>query len=168
MRLTSYDGRFRENSNYKTDQHYSFQHDWLMMSLLAARLLGVNVNRLLDLRIAPFEIAEYLSATEAKLLRAMAHGEPEGRLNGELVLYAEESVGIELSNTVYALDSTTIDLCLSLFPWAHFRSTKAAVKMHTLLDLRGNIPSFIHISDGKLRNPTQGGQDSDGRRTAIR
>ena len=57
-----------------------------------------------------------------------------------------------LTNTVYALDSTTIDLCLSLFPWAHFRSTKAAVKMHTLLDLRGNIPSFIHISDGKLHD----------------
>ena len=67
-------------------------------------------------------------------------------------LYAEESLGIELSNTVYALDSTTIDLCLSLFPWAHFRSTKAAVKMHTLLDLRGNIPSFIHISDGKAHD----------------
>ena len=53
---------------------------------------------------------------------------------------------------MYALDSTTIDLCLSLFPWAHFRSTKAAVKMHTLLDLRGNIPSFIHISEGKLHD----------------
>ena len=67
-------------------------------------------------------------------------------------LYANESLGLELSNTVYALDSTTIDLCLSLFPWAHFRSTKAAVKMHTLLDLRGNIPSFIHIPDGKLHD----------------
>jgi len=67
-------------------------------------------------------------------------------------LYADESLDVELSNTVYALDSTTIDLCLSLFPWAHFRSTKAAVKMHTLLDLRGNIPSFIHISDGKLHD----------------
>jgi hypothetical protein len=64
-------------------------------------------------------------------------------------LYAEESFGVDLSNTVYALDATTIDLCLSVFPWAPFRSTKAAVKMHTLLDLRGNIPSFIHISDGK-------------------
>ena len=60
-------------------------------------------------------------------------------------LYASESLGMELANTVYALDSTTIDLCLSLFPSAHFRSTKAAVKMHTLLDLRGNIPSFVHI-----------------------
>lgn len=64
-------------------------------------------------------------------------------------LYAEESFGVDLSNTVYALDATTIDLCLSVFPWAPFRSTKAAVKMHTLLDLHGNIPSFIHISDGK-------------------
>jgi len=54
---------------------------------------------------------------------------------------------VELSETVYALDSTTIDLCLSVFPWALFRSTKAAVKMHTLLDLRGAIPSFIHISE---------------------
>ncbi len=67
-------------------------------------------------------------------------------------LYTQEDLGLELSNTVYALDSTTIDLCLSVFPWAYFRSTKAAVKMHTLLDLRGSIPSFIHISDGKLHD----------------
>jgi transposase len=59
---------------------------------------------------------------------------------------------VDLANSVYALDSTTIDLCMSVFPWAHFRSTKSAVKMHTLLDLRGNIPSFIHISDGKLHD----------------
>ena len=67
-------------------------------------------------------------------------------------LYVDEELGLELTNTVYALDSTTIALCLSVFPWAHFRTTKAAVKMHTLLDLRGNIPSFIHISDGKLHD----------------
>jgi transposase len=65
-------------------------------------------------------------------------------------LYANDDVGIDLDNTVYALDSTTIDLCLALFAWADFRSTKAAVKMHTLLDLRGPIPSFIHVSDGKM------------------
>jgi hypothetical protein len=65
-------------------------------------------------------------------------------------LYAEDTFGVDLKNTVYALDTTTIDLCLSVFSWAPFRSAKAAVKMHTLLDLRGNIPSFIHISDGKL------------------
>ena len=65
-------------------------------------------------------------------------------------LYIGDSFGIDLENTAYALDSTTIDLCMSLFPWALFRTTKSAVKMHTLLDLRGNIPSFIHISDGKM------------------
>jgi hypothetical protein len=64
-------------------------------------------------------------------------------------LYANESFGAELEQTVYALDSTTIDLCLSLFPWARFRSTKAAVKLHTLLDLRGPIPTMISISEGK-------------------
>ena len=67
-------------------------------------------------------------------------------------LYVKDSLGIDLSETVYALDSTTIDLCLSLFPWARFRETKAAVKLHTLLDLRGGIPSFIHISDGRLHD----------------
>jgi hypothetical protein len=65
-------------------------------------------------------------------------------------LYAQEPFGVELSETVYALDTTTIDLCLSVFPWASFMESKAAVKLHTLLDLRGNIPTFIHISDGKL------------------
>ncbi len=67
-------------------------------------------------------------------------------------LYAEEPFGVDLSETVYALDATTIDLCLTVFPWTPFRSTKAAVKLHTLLDLRGNIPSFIHISDGKMHD----------------
>jgi len=67
-------------------------------------------------------------------------------------LYVDEDLGLELDATVYALDSTTIDLCLSVFPWAQFRKTKVAVKLHTLLDLRGNIPSFIHISDGKLHD----------------
>ena len=69
-------------------------------------------------------------------------------------LYSGDAFGVDLAGTVYALDSTTIDLCLSLFPWADFRSTKAAVKMHTLLDLRGNIPSFIHVSDGKMGDAT--------------
>jgi len=67
-------------------------------------------------------------------------------------LYVDEPFGVDLKNTVYALDSTTIDLCLALFPWAPFRATKAAIKLHTLIDLRGNIPSFIHISDGKLHD----------------
>ena len=67
-------------------------------------------------------------------------------------LYQGDGLGVELDGAAYALDSTTIDLCLSLFPWAHSRATKGAVKLHTLLDLRGNIPEFIHISDGKMHD----------------
>ena len=67
-------------------------------------------------------------------------------------LHIDEPHGLDIENTVYALDSSTIDLCLSVFPWAHFRKTKSAVKLHTLLDLQGNIPAFIHISDGKLHD----------------
>lgn len=67
-------------------------------------------------------------------------------------LYAAEPLAVDLNDTVYALDSTTIDLCLSLFPWAPFRETKAAIKLHTLLDLRGAIPAFIHISDGRYHD----------------
>jgi hypothetical protein len=77
------------------------------------------------------------------------HDLAQGLITRARRLYAEESFGVELEQTVYALDSTTIDLCLSLFPWARFRSTKAAVKLHTLLDLRGPIPTMISISDGK-------------------
>ena len=67
-------------------------------------------------------------------------------------LYVNDPIGVDLSQTVYALDATTIDLCLSVFDWAPFRSTKAAIKLHTLLDLRGAIPTFIHISDGKMHD----------------
>jgi len=80
-------------------------------------------------------------ASFAERLIGIAHG-----------LYAEEPFGVDLAQTVYALDATTIDLCLSVFPWAPFRSTKAAVKLRRLLDLRRNIPSFIHISDGKMHD----------------
>jgi len=68
------------------------------------------------------------------------------------MLYADEDFGVELDETVYALDASTIDLCLSLFPWARFRRAKGAIKLHTLLNLRGNIPEFIYISDGKLHD----------------
>ncbi len=67
-------------------------------------------------------------------------------------LYAQDPIGVDLDQSLYALDSTTIDLCLSLFPWAKFRKHKAAVKMHTLLDLHGNIPTFIRITDGKVHD----------------
>lgn len=80
------------------------------------------------------------------------HGLAQALIRIARPLYAKEPLGIELKQTVYALDSTTIDLCLSMFDWAAFRRTKAAVKLHTLLDLRGNIPTFIHISHGKLHD----------------
>ena len=67
-------------------------------------------------------------------------------------LYANEPLGIDLQSTVYALDSTTIDLCMSLFPWARFRRTKSAIKLHTLMNLRGSIPEFVHVSDGKMHD----------------
>ena len=69
-------------------------------------------------------------------------------------LYADEDLGLDLDNTVYALDASTVDLCLSVFPWALFRSTKSGVKLHTLLDLRGSIPAFVHVSDAKLGDVT--------------
>jgi hypothetical protein len=73
-------------------------------------------------------------------------------INRAKVLYANEQLGADLKSTVYALDSTTIDLCMSLFPWAHFRKTKSAIKLHTLMNLRGNIPEFIHISGAKMHD----------------
>jgi len=74
----------------------------------------------------------------------------QGLIRHARSLYHHEPIGVDLNETVYALDSTTIDLCLNLFPWARFRRTKAAVKLHTLLDLRGSIPTFVSISQGKL------------------
>ena len=67
-------------------------------------------------------------------------------------LYQQEQLAVDIEQTIYALDSTTIDLCLSVFPWAHLRTAKATVKLHTLIDLKGNIPTFIHISDGKFHD----------------
>jgi transposase len=73
-------------------------------------------------------------------------------INRAKILYSNEPLGVDLKSTVYALDSTTIDLCMSLFPWARFRNTKSAIKLHTLMNLRGSIPEFIHISDGKIHD----------------
>jgi len=73
-------------------------------------------------------------------------------INRAKILYADEPLGVDLESTVYALDSTTIDLCMNLFPWARFRKTKSAIKLHTLMNLRGSIPEFIHISDGKMHD----------------
>ena len=112
--------------------------------------LSVQASKLYHMGLRePIRRSTLADANESRDWRIYA--DPAQRLIAQArKLYATEDLGLDLTNTVYALDSTTIDLCLSVFPWAHFRTTKAAVKMHTLLDLRGNIPSFIHVSDGKL------------------
>ena len=95
--------------------------------------------------VAHSTLADANSARDWRIYADLA----QGLITRARRLYADEPMGVELEQTVYALDSTTIDLCLSLFPWARFRSTKAAIKLHTLLDLRGPIPTMISISEGK-------------------
>jgi hypothetical protein len=114
--------------------------------------LSVQLNKLYGMGFRePVRRATLADANERRDWRIYA--DLAHRLIGQArVLYADEELGIDLNNTVYALDSTTIDLCLAMFPWARFRVAKGAVKMHTLLDLRGNIPSFVHISDGKMHD----------------
>ena len=150
-----------------------YQGDYRIRTLPCAEHFRVLAFAQLTYRASLRDIEACLSAQSAKLYHmgirspvkrstlADANERRDWRIYAEFAqrliaqarkLYADEELGLELSNTIYALDSTTIDLCLSLFPWAPFRSAKAAVKMHTLLDLRGNIPSFIHISDGKLHD----------------
>lgn len=114
--------------------------------------LAANATKLfhMGLRTAPARstLSDALNGRDWRIYQALAL-----RLIARArALYAEERVLADLDAAVYALDSTTIDLCLSLFPWAPFRTTKAAIKLHTLLDLRGSIPSFIHISDGKMHD----------------
>jgi len=112
--------------------------------------LSVQASKLYHMGFTePVRRSTLADANEARDWRV--HAELAQRLIAQArKLYAGEELGLDLTNSVYALDSTTIDLCLSAFPWAHFRTTKSAVKMHTLLDRRGNIPSFIHVSEGKL------------------
>lgn len=114
--------------------------------------LGANAPKLfhMGLRSAPARstLADALNNRDWRIYHALAM-----RLIARArVLYADQRVLDDLDAAVYALDSTTIDLCLSLFDWAPFRSTKAAIKLHTLLDLRGSIPAFIHISNGKMHD----------------
>ncbi len=97
-------------------------------------------------RISRSTLADANEARDWRIYAAFA----QRLIHAARQLYADEPFGVELKHPVYALDATLIRLCLSLFPWATYRSTKAAVKLHTLLDLRGAIPAFIHISDGRL------------------
>jgi hypothetical protein len=88
----------------------------------------------------------------ARSTLADANESRDWRIYAARRLYARDPMAVDLGQSLYALDSTTIDLCLALFPWARFRRCKAAIKMHTLLDLRGNIPAFVHITDGKMHD----------------
>jgi IS4 transposase len=110
--------------------------------------LGAQPNKLYHLGFrSPVRRSTLAEANESRDWRI--HAELAQRLIAQARrLYAQDSLGVELNSAAYALDSTTIDLCMSLFPWAHFRSTKSAVKMHTLLDLRGSIPAFIRVTTG--------------------
>jgi hypothetical protein len=114
--------------------------------------LAANQNKLFHMGMkappARSTLADALERRDWRIYHALA----QRLIARAKALYAQDPSVLELDASVYALDSTTIDLCLSLFDWAPFRSTKAAVKLHTLLDLRGSIPTFIHISDGKLHD----------------
>ncbi len=114
------------------------------LSAQSAKLYGVGLRQ----PVSRSTLADANEARDWRIYADFAH-----RLIAQArKLYAADSFGVELNSTTYALDATTIDLCLSVFPWAPFRAKKAAIKLHTLLDLRGAIPSFIHISDGKLHD----------------
>src|ERR1039457_1445675 len=148
----------RYNGNYKV-RHFSCWDQFLAMAFaqLTFRESLTDIEICLRSRsdalyhlgfrssVAHSTLADANSTRDWRIYADLA----QGLIRRARKLYAQESLGPELDQTVYALDSTTIDLCLSLFPWARFRSTKAAVKLHTLLDVRGPIPTMIAISDGK-------------------
>jgi hypothetical protein len=133
-----------------------------MRTLSCADLFRVMTFAQLTWRESLRDIEACLAANQTKLFHMgmkasrrdwhIYHGLAQRLIARAKALYAQDPSVLELDASVYALDSTTIDLCLSLFDWAPFRSTKAAVKLHTLLDLRGSIPTFLHISDGKLHD----------------
>jgi hypothetical protein len=148
----------RYNGHYKV-RHFSCWDQFLAMAFAQITFR----ESLADIEICLRSRADQLyhlgfRSSVAHSTLADANGARDWRIYADLAqilirrarkLYADEPLGLELDHTVYALDSTTIDLCLSLFPWARFRSTKAAIKLHTLLDVRGPIPTMITISEGK-------------------
>ena len=148
----------RYRGHYKV-QHFSCWDQFLAMAFaqmtFRESLADIEIC-LRSRRDQPYHLGFRYSVAHSTL--AYANGTRDWRIYADLAqglirrarkLYAAEPLGMELDHTIYALDSTTIDLCLSLFPWARFRSTKAAIKLHTLLDARGPIPTMIAISEGK-------------------
>lgn len=150
-----YGGRYRVREFSCFDQY---------LTMAFAQLTGRESLRDIETCLRAMETKLYHAGFRGKVSRstlADANESRDWRIYGDLAqvliatargLYAKEDFGIDLNDMVYALDSTTIDLCLSLFPWARFRKHKAAVKMHTLMDLRGNIPSVIRITHGKVHD----------------
>lgn len=151
----------RYNGNYKIQTFTAWNH-YLCMAF--SQLTGRESLRDLDVCLNAMKHRLYHMGFRCKIARSTIAYNNENRdwrifadfaqilIQKASRLYADEEFGVELSETVYALDSSTIDLCLSVFPWAKFRKAKGAVKLHTLLNLRGSIPSFIRITDGKVHD----------------
>lgn len=151
----------RYDGNYKVKK-FSCWNQYLCMTF--AQLTYRESLRDIEACLRAFELKLYHMGIRGKIAKstmADANETRDWRIYADFAqvliktarqLYAKDDFGLELKNTVYALDSTTIDLCLSLFPWARFRSTKGAVKLHTLLDLRGPIPTLVIITDGKVHD----------------
>ncbi|CAN5360648.1 IS4 family transposase [soil metagenome] len=149
----------RYNGHYKV-RHFSCWDQFLAMAFAQITFRESLADIEICLRSRPDQLYHLgFRSSVAHSTLADANGARDWRIYADLAqilirrarkLYAHEPLGLELDHTIYALDSTTIDLCLSLFPWARFRSTKAAVKLHTLLDVRGPIPTMITITEGKL------------------
>jgi hypothetical protein len=151
----------RRGGNYRT-RRFSCMDQFLVMAF--AQLTGRESLRDIETCLSAMQGKLYHAGLRGTIARSTLADANERRpwqiwqeLAAQLIararrLYSGEDLGLHLDNTLYALDSTTIDLCLALFPWAHFRQAKAAVKMHTLLDLRGNLPSSVFITDGKFHD----------------
>ncbi len=151
----------RYGGDYKV-QSFSCLDQFLCLSF--AQLTYRESLRDIEICLRPFSSRLYHSGFRGRISRstlAYANETRDWRIYADFAqiliqharaLYASDSFGVDLNQTAYAFDSTTIDLCLSLFPWAKFRKHKAAVKLHTLIDLRGSIPCFIYITDGKVHD----------------
>jgi hypothetical protein len=151
----------KHKGNYRT-RRFSCRDQFLCMAF--AQLTGRASLRDIEITLNSLQPKLYHAGFRGRVARntlAKANQNRDWRIYAEFAgiliararqLYAGDSLSIELDQTVYAFDSTTIDLCLALFPWARFRRRKGAVKLHTLIDLRGNIPCFVHISCGKLHD----------------
>ena len=165
MEFLSHDEFRRCVDRYDGNRRIRMLSCWEQFLALAfAQLTYRESLRDIEVCLAAHQSKLYHSGCRAPLKRSTLADASEGRdwriyadfaqslISVARPLYADEDLGLDLDATVYALDATTIDLCLALFPWAHFRRAKGAVKLHTMIDLHGSIPVFIHITDGKVHD----------------